>query len=156
MAKNLKVGDPVPHIAASNQDGKTIRLSDLRGGPVLVFFYPKDNTPGCTKEACTLRDDYSKYQKLGVTIFGVSRQSAESHRKFVDKFNLPFDLLIDEDGALAAALGVERMPLLGIHKRQSVLIGPDGRLIKRYLDVTPEKHSEEVLEDLLKLEHAGR
>lgn len=141
----LAPGTQVPDISAKNQDGKVIKLSDFKGKPVLVYFYPKDDTPGCTKEACSLRDDYARFQKAGAVILGISRQDAASHRAFREKYHLPFDLLVDEDGSVAKALGVDTMPLVGYHKRQSLLIDKDGKVIKFFPDVSPAEHSAEVL-----------
>jgi peroxiredoxin Q/BCP len=115
---------------------------------VLVFFYPKDDTPGCTKEACSLRDVYRQFQAHGAVVLGVSRQDAKSHQAFRAKYHLPFDLLVDPDGKVAAAFGVGEYPVVGLHKRQSVLIGPDGKVVRCYPDVDPEKHAAEVLKDL--------
>lgn len=139
------VGEVIPDFSAKNQDGKVIKLSDLKGKPVLIYFYPKDDTPGCTKEACELRDNYAKYQKLGAVILGVSKQDAASHRKFREKYHLPFDLLTDEDGSVAKTLGVETMPVVGFHHRQSLLIGSDGKLLKFFEKVDPQLHATEVL-----------
>ena len=146
----LPVGSPVPDFTAPNQDGKAVSLTSFKGQPVLVYFYPKDDTPGCTKEACALRDRYATFQKAGIVILGVSRQDAESHRAFRAKYKLPFDLLTDKDGDVAKALGVDTMPVLGIHKRQSLLIGADGKLVAFFHDVDPEKHADEVLALLVK------
>lgn len=147
----LSPGHAVPDFTAKNQDGKEIRLSDFKGKPVLIYFYPKDDTPGCTQEACTLRDDYSQFQKQGAVILGVSRQDEKSHQEFKKKYHLPFDLLVDPDGKIAESLGVGTMPIIGFHKRQSLLIGPDGKLSKFYSDVDPREHSRKVLEDIVNL-----
>ena len=144
----LAPGDPAPDFAAKNQDGKIVHLSDFHGKPVLLYFYPKDDTPGCTKEACTFRDEYSKFQSLGAVILGISRQDQKSHQAFRAKYHLPFDLLTDTDGSLAKSYGVELMPIIGYHKRQSALISPDGKLIQFYPDVSPATHSAQVLKDL--------
>lgn len=141
----LPVGAPVPDFAAPNQDGKVVKLSELKGRPVLVYFYPKDDTPGCTKQACALRDRFEKFLKAGVVILGVSRQDAASHRAFRAKHRLPFDLLTDADGSVATRLGVETYAVIGIHKRQSLLIGADGRLLEFFATVDPERHADEVL-----------
>jgi peroxiredoxin Q/BCP len=151
----LAPGSPAPDIAAKNQDGKTVKLSELKGKPVLVFFYPKDDTPGCTREASELRDDYAKYQALGVTVLGVSRQGALSHRAFREKYKLPFDLLVDEDGSIARAFGVGTFPVLGFAKRQSVLVGSDGRVVRFFRDVDPATHSAEVLAAFAEVSKAG-
>jgi len=141
-------GDTAPDFKALNQDGKTVQLSALKGKPVLVYFYPKDDTPGCTKEACSFRDAYATFQALGLVILGVSAQDQASHQKFRAKYKLPFDLLTDADGALAEKFGVSRIPLLGLHKRQSVLISAEGKILKVYADVDPATHSDQVLNDL--------
>jgi peroxiredoxin Q/BCP len=144
----LEPGQPAPDFAAKNQDGKTIKLSELKGKPVLMYFYPKDDTPGCTKEACSFRDEYSKFQKMGAVVLGVSAQDEKSHQKFREKYHLPFDLLVDKDGSLAKAYGVTMMPGIGIHMRQSALIAPDGKFAKFYSSVNPSTHTAEVLHDL--------
>ncbi len=151
----LAPGSPAPDIAAKNQDGKTVKLSELTGKAVLVFFYPKDDTPGCTREASDLRDDYAKYQALGVVVLGVSRQSALSHRAFRAKYKLPFDLLADEDGSIARAFGVGTFPVLGFTKRQSVLIGLDGKVVRFFRDVDPATHSAEVLAAFAEMSRAA-
>lgn len=144
----LKPGDTVPDFKAKNQDGIEVQLSHYKGKPVLLYFYPKDDTPGCTKEACQFRDKYSEFKKLGAVIFGISKQDEKSHQKFIKKHKIPFDLLIDSDGTIAESLGVETMPIIGFHKRQSVLIGPDGKMAKFYESVDPDKTADEVIKDL--------
>jgi peroxiredoxin Q/BCP len=144
----LPLGAPVPDFSAPNQDGQTVRLSQFKGHPVLVYFYPKDGTSGCTKEACALRDRSERFVKAGAVILGISRQDAASHREFKAAQKLPFDLLTDADGSIAQALGVETYALVGIHKRQSVLIAADGTLLRFYGDVDPQTHADEVLADL--------
>ena len=144
-AAALAPGTPVPDVAAVNQDGKVVKLSQYKGKPVLLYFYPKDDTPGCTKEACSLRDDYARFQKAGAVILGVSRQDSKSHQEFRAKYHLPFDLLTDTDGKFAEAMGVETLPVVGFHKRQSLLIGADGKVVKFFDAVEPTTHSAEVL-----------
>jgi peroxiredoxin Q/BCP len=144
----LSPGDPAPHFAAQNQDGKVIHLSDLKGKFVLLYFYPKDDTPGCTKEACSFRDGFETVRKHGAVVFGVSKQDAESHKAFRTKHKLPFDLLVDTDGKLAEQFGIESMPGVGYFKRQSVLIRPDGKIAKTYKDVNPDTHAQQVLQDI--------
>jgi peroxiredoxin Q/BCP len=141
----LPVGAVVPDFSAPNQDGKVISLGQLRGQPVLIYFYPKDDTPGCTKQACELRDRYERFRKAGVAILGVSRQDSASHRAFKAKHRLPFDLLTDGDGSIARALGVETIPLFGLHKRQSLVVAADGRLLGFLSDVDPSRHADDVL-----------
>jgi thioredoxin-dependent peroxiredoxin len=102
----LKSGDKAPAFNAKNQDGKMISLNDFNGKKLVLYFYPKDDTPGCTAEACSLRDNYDQLIKSGYAVLGVSKDSEKSHRKFIDKHKLPFDLLSDEDGAVCEAFGV--------------------------------------------------
>jgi thioredoxin-dependent peroxiredoxin len=144
----LPIGAAVPDVSAPNQDGKEVKLSELKGKPVLVYFYPKDDTPGCTKQACDLRDRYAQFQKAGIVVLGVSRQDAASHQAFRKKYKLPFDLLTDKDGELAKKLGVELMPVIGIHKRQSLLIGADGKVVAFFPDVDVSAHADLVLKKL--------
>ena len=144
----MKTGDIAPEFAARNQDGKLIHLSDFKGRPVLLYFYPKDDTPGCTKEAQGFRDKYAKFKELGVVILGVSGQGEKSHQEFRAKYQLPFDLLVDDDGALAKAYDTGTMLVIGLHKRKSVLIGRDGKVLHFYGDVDPSTHTAEVLKDL--------
>lgn len=144
----LAPGDAAPDFSAKNQDGKLIRLSELKGKPVLVYFYPKDDTPGCTAQACSLRDEFRKFRAKGAVVLGVSAQDEASHREFKKKHKLPFDLLVDKDGKVAEALGVELMPVIGLHKRQSVLIGANGKVIQVYRDVKPGTHAATVIKDL--------
>ena len=146
----VAAGEVAPEFTAQNQKGETKKLSDFKGQPVLIYFYPKDDTPGCTKEACTFRDEYAKFKKVGAVILGVSAQDERSHKAFADKFHLPFDLLVDKDGKIGEKFGVSRMPLIGLHKRQSVLIGKDGKIVKFYDTVDPGKHAAEVLAELEK------
>ncbi len=147
-AMAIAPGEVAPDFSAKDQDGREVKLSALKGRPVLLYFYPKDDTPGCTKEACSFRDGWDKFKKLGVTIYGVSSQGADSHRKFKEKHRLPFDLICDEEGKVAALFGVDRMPIIGLFKRQSVLIGRDGKVIRLYKDVDPSTHSAGVLRDV--------
>ena len=148
ISLGLSSGEVVPDFSAVNQEGKTVRIQDFRGKPVLIFFYPKDDTPGCTKEACSLRDQYQAFQKVGAVILGVSRQDSASHRAFKSKHHLPFDLLTDPDGKLAQSLGVANIPLVGLHQRQSILISASGKVIRFYSSVDPSTHGQEVLKDL--------
>lgn len=150
----LAPGDVAPNFSAKNQNGKEIRLSDFKGQYVLIYFYPKDETPGCTKQACDLRDRHAQIKKMNTVVLGVSRQGAESHKKFIEKHKLPFDLLVDGDGAVGKALGVGSMPVVGFSQRSSLLIGPDGKVLHFYEDVDAAKHADTVLEDLKKAQAA--
>jgi peroxiredoxin Q/BCP len=146
----LKEGDPAPDFSAMTSGGGKISLAELKGKNVILYFYPKDDTSGCTKEACAFRDDFAVFKKRGAVILGVSPDSVKSHDKFVKKFNLPFTLLADEDKKVVEAYGVWGMKIfwgrkyLGTH-RVTFLIGPDGRIKKIWPDVKPEEHSQEVL-----------
>lgn len=138
----IKIGDKAPAFS-----------TDAKGVWSLLYFYPKDDTPGCTKEACTLRDTYPKFKKLGVHVFGVSTDSSVSHDKFIKKFDLPFTLIPDENKELVRAYGVwGKKKFMGREymgtNRSSFLIDPKGKIAKIYEDVKPEKHAEEVLNDL--------
>jgi thioredoxin-dependent peroxiredoxin len=138
----LTEGDPAPDVTLQVHDGSAVKLADLKGQQVLVYFYPKDDTPGCTLEAKGLRDHYDELGRADVKIFGVSLQDAESHKAFIDKYGLPFPLVVD-DGTLARAFGV---PVRGeFAARQSFLVGRDGNLSKIWRDVTPASHASEVL-----------
>ncbi len=146
----ISAGEVAPDFSAKNQDGKTINIKDQRGKYVLMFFYPKDETPGCTKQACALRDQYAEIKKMNAVVFGISRQDEKSHKAFASKHKLPFDLLVDADGTIGRLYGVGSMPVVGFSQRQSILIGPDGKVIRFYETVEPETHAGEVLKDLKK------
>ena len=135
-------------LTAKNQDGKEIRFDDYKGKFLLVYFYPKDETPGCTQQACDLRDRHAKLKELNTVVFGVSRQDGKSHKQFIAKHKLPFDLLVDSDGKLGEAFGVGSYPIVGFSKRQSILVGPDGKVLKFYDSVDAAKHADVVLGDI--------
>ncbi len=139
----LAVGDPAPEVTLHLQDGKQVALSSLKGQQVVVYFYPKDDTPGCTVEAQGFRDDHAAFESAKVRVFGVSLQDASSHQAFIDKYELPFDLVVDTKGELAAAFGV---PVRGEYAaRQTFLIGADGKVKRIWRDVDPKAHSKELL-----------
>lgn len=140
----LAVGDAAPDATLLLHDGTTVTLASLRGSRVLVYFYPKDDTPGCTVEAQGLRDRHADLAAAGIKVFGVSVQGADSHKAFIDKHALPFPLVADTDAKVATAF---RVPLIGpgLTKRQSFLIGKDGRLEAVWLDVDPSTHAADVL-----------
>ncbi len=125
-SKTLKVGDVAPDFTLPAQDGRSVRLSDFRGNkPVVVYFYPKDNTPGCTTEACTFRDHYEDFQQIGAEVIGISSDDAASHEGFANKHRLPFILLSDTDGAVRKAYGVPAT--LGLLPgRMTFVIDQDG------------------------------
>lgn len=147
---DLAPGTKAPEFSAKNQDGKEIKSSDLKGKYVILYFYPKDDTPGCTKQACRFRDEYSKFKELGAEVFGVSKQDQKSHQKFKAKYKLPFDLLVDNDGTLAEKFDVKRLPIIGFHKRQTIVIGKDGTVLKFFPNADPTSNADEILELLKK------
>ena len=102
----LKPGDPAPDFTATTQDGRTVSLSDFKGSQVILYFYPRDDTPGCTREACAFRDEFAAFRKKGAVILGVSVDSSQSHAKFIEKYTLPFTLLADDDKKIVQAYGV--------------------------------------------------
>jgi peroxiredoxin Q/BCP len=138
----LAAGAMAPEVTLPLHDGTKVQLSDKRGSLVLVYFYPKDDTPGCTAEAQGLRDNFEELQKLGVNVYGVSTQDAESHQAFIDKYDLPFPLVID-DGTVSKAFQVPSK--LGFLARQSFLIGKDGKLVKVWREVDARQHAADVL-----------
>ena len=151
----LKIGDKAPPFSLPDQNGTPHSLKDYKGKWVLLYFYPKDNTPGCTVEACTIRDTYGDFENMGTIVLGVSTDSVASHGKFADKYDLPFPLLADEQKELVKAYGVwGKKKFLGREymgtNRMSFLIDPAGKIAKVYESVKPPKHAKEVLEDLEK------
>ncbi len=146
----LVVGAKAPAFSAPDQSGKIVSLSDFKGKKVVLYFYPKDDTPGCTTEACSFRDEHSVFLKKGAVVLGVSPDSAKSHSKFIEKFSLPFPLLADEDKKIANAYGVwvEKSmygkKYMGV-ERSTFVIGPDGKLLAIYRKVKPAEHTAEVL-----------
>ena len=141
----LPVGSSPPDLTALDQHGKTHRLSEERGHPTVVFFYPKDGTPGCTTEACAFRDAWDRFQKAGVQVLGVSADDQKSHEEFSKEEKLPFPILADPDHVWAKAFGV---PLrLGMTSRVSFLLDAEGKVAKVYPDVDPGVHASEVLAD---------
>ncbi len=149
----LKIGSKAPAFSLSDQEGTIHKLSDYKGKKVLLYFYPKDDTPGCTTEACNFRDGYKEFAKLGLVILGVSADSVKSHKKFAEKFKLPFPLLSDEDRKVCEAYGVwQKKKLYGREYmgivRNSFLIDEQGKLAKIYESVKPAVHAEEVKGDI--------
>jgi peroxiredoxin Q/BCP len=154
MAKELdlklKEGNTAPDFSAATNGGGKISLADFKGKNVILYFYPKDDTPGCTKEACAFRDGFAEFKKRGAVVLGVSTDSAKSHDKFAEKFKLPFLLLADEDKKIVEAYGVwgEKTFMgrkyMGTH-RMTFLIGGDGYIKKIWPQVKPDEHVAEVL-----------
>ena len=154
MAKELelklKIGDVAPAFTVATSGGGKISLADYQGKNVILYFYPKDDTPGCTKEACAFRDGFADFKKRGAVILGVSTDPVKAHDKFAEKFKLPFLLLADEDKKIVEAYGVwgEKTFMgrkyLGTN-RVTFLIGPDGKIKNIWPQVKPEEHAAEVL-----------
>jgi len=147
----LSEGVKAPDFELQDSEGKVHKLSDHAGETIVVYFYPKDDTPGCTKEACSFRDSYADFKKAGVTIIGISPDKVESHKKFKEKYALPFTLLADPDHAICEAYGV-----WGLKKsfgkqyegvfRTTYVIGPEGKIKRVFENVKPSDHSQEVLD----------
>jgi thioredoxin-dependent peroxiredoxin len=146
----LEVGSKAPNFAARDQDGDEVSLSGLKGKKVVLYFYPKDDTPGCTKEACAFRDSFEDYKKAGVEVLGVSVDDEASHRKFANKYGLPFRLLADTDHKIVEAYGVwgEKSlygrKFMGIN-RVTYVIDEKGKIAAVYPKVKPEQHAGEIL-----------
>jgi peroxiredoxin Q/BCP len=146
----LQVGDKAPEFRAPDQDGETVSSKDLRGRKVVLYFYPKDDTPGCTKEACSFRDGFSKFRKRKIEVLGVSVDDEKSHRKFAEKFDLPFRLLADPDKRIVKDYGVwgEKSlygrKYMGTH-RVTYVIDEKGRIAGVWPKVKPDGHAEEIL-----------
>jgi len=152
----LKVNSPAPDFTLPDQNGKTHKLSDYIGSTVLVYFYPKDSTPGCTVEACTIRDVWSDFLAAGIVVLGISTDSIASHEKFATKHNLPFTILADENKEVVNLYGVYgKKKFLGREymgtNRNSFLIDKKGNIAKIYEKVKPADHAEEVLKDAKEL-----
>ncbi|MDQ3192658.1 MAG: thioredoxin-dependent thiol peroxidase [Bacteroidota bacterium] len=147
---HLKQGDKAPDFSGIDQDGNIISLSDFMGKKLVLYFYPKDNTPGCTTQACDLRDNYSELKKLGINIVGVSADSEEKHRKFIEKYNLPFSLIADTDKKVCKAYGVWGEKKFmgkvfdGIH-RTTFLIDEKSLISAVITKVTTKNHTEQIL-----------
>jgi peroxiredoxin Q/BCP len=146
----LKEGDKAPAFTASTNGGGKVSLSDFKGKNVILYFYPKDNTPGCNKEACSFRDHWDDFKAKGAVVLGVSTDSEKSHDKFVAKFKLPFTLLVDDEKKIVNDYGVYGpKTFMGVKyngtSRVTFLIGPDGKIKKIWPKVKPAEHAEEVL-----------
>ena len=149
----LQRGEKAPEFTSLNQDGEKVSLSDFKGKDVILYFYPRDDTPGCTKEACAFRDEFAEFKKQGAVVLGVSTDSAQSHAKFAAKHKLPFTLLADEDKQIVQAYGVwGQKSFMGREYmgtfRVTFLIGGDGRIKQVWPLVKPAEHAAEVLKAL--------
>ncbi len=151
------VGSKAPAWTLLDQDGKEHSSSDYKGQWIVLYFYPKDDTPGCTKEACSFRDHFPKFKKIQAAVFGISIDPPKKHAKFIEKFQLPFTLLSDEDKTVVNAYGLwAKKKFMGREYmgtlRMSFIINPEGKIAKVYEKVKPEAHAEEVLADLKELQ----
>jgi peroxiredoxin Q/BCP len=153
MSDFLEPGQKAPAFTLTSDSGEKVKLSDIAGSPVVLYFYPKDDTPGCTKEACNFRDRHAEVKKLGAKIFGISPDDVASHVKFRDKFALNFPLLADPDHKVAEKYGAWReknmygKKSIGV-QRSTYLIGPDGKIVKVWKKVSVDGHDEKVIEAL--------
>jgi peroxiredoxin Q/BCP len=149
----IEEGKPAPDFELPSDSGETIKLSDLRGKPVVLYFYPKDDTPGCTTQACGIRDAYGEFEKAGAVVLGVSPDNEKSHGKFRDKYELPFTLLADTEHAVAEQYGVwgeksfAGKKYMGVN-RSTFVIDADGTVKRVLRDVKPKEHADDVLEAL--------
>ncbi len=150
MASTPEQGQQLPDVDFITESGERLAAGDLGGQKTVLYFYPKDDTPGCTKEACAFRDRMGDYEGAGIQVYGVSLDSPESHRRFREKYNLNFSLLTDEDGRAAEALGVLRENRKRTN-RVTFLLDADGRIARVYPEVSPETHADEILEDAASL-----
>jgi peroxiredoxin Q/BCP len=141
----LPAGSAAPDLSAPDQTGKVRRIAEERGHPLVVYFYPKDGTPGCTKEACAFRDTWERFRQAGVQIYGVSADDQKSHEQFAKEQHLPFPIVADPGHSWSAAFGVSTK--LGMDARVSFLIDPSGKVSKTYPNVDPALHADEVLKD---------
>ena len=149
----VETGNPAPDFTLTSDSGERISLADLRGKPIVLYFYPKDHTPGCTKQACGIRDTWGEFERTGAVVIGVSPDSPKSHAKFREKYGLPFTLLADEDHAVAEQFGVwveKRFAgkrYMGV-ERSTFVIDEDGNVAKIMRRVKPDQHADDVLEML--------
>lgn len=142
----LSVGDTAPSFTVKDTNGNTVSLSDYAGKTVVLYFYPKDDTPGCTKEACSFRDNYTDYQGKDIVVFGVSKDDESSHQAFTQKFNLPFPLLADVNGEIIKAYDVDGG---GYAKRVTYVINGEGKIAQVYTTVNTATHATDILADLV-------
>ncbi|HVA77932.1 MAG TPA: peroxiredoxin [Candidatus Binataceae bacterium] len=156
-AELLKQGQVAPNFSTQMVQGDQIApisLADLRGRTVVLYFYPKDDTPGCTKEACAFRDGFARFQSAGLIVLGCSVQDSDAHRAFIKKYNIPFPLLLDPDKKIATEYGAANgIPILGLDRRITYVIDGDGRIARVYPSVDPSVHATEILRDLKIPEH---
>lgn len=150
-------GSSAPAFSLRDQDGTLRSLSDWRGQWLVLYFYPKDDTPGCTEEACNFRDDWLQLSNLGAQVVGISVDATASHKAFAEKYHLPFPLLADDKGAVAARYGaLSNWLVLKLAKRYTFLIDPAGKIVKTYLSVDTSRHSAEIVADLKQFKSTAR
>ncbi|HEV3477179.1 MAG TPA: peroxiredoxin [Rubrobacteraceae bacterium] len=150
MATMPQQGQQLPDVEFVTEGGEHLSAGDLAGQKTVLYFYPKDDTSGCTKEACAFRDRIGDYEDAGIQVYGISLDPPESHRRFREKYNLNFPLLTDEGGRAAEALGVLRKNRQRAN-RVTFLLSADGRIARVYPEVSPETHADEILEDAARL-----
>lgn len=143
MTHLLEPGTLAPDFEGKNQDGQVVHLHDFAGKPVVLFFYPEDDTLGCTREACAFRDDADVFRQLGAAVLGVSVQDEASHRGFRKKYGLTFDLIADPDKRITTMYGA--LGMFGLAKRVTFVIGRDGRILRAFSRIDPKSHSAEAL-----------
>src|SRR3989338_8675329 len=147
-----EVGKPAPDFNLPDQNGKLHVLKDYRGKWLVLYFYPRDDTPGCTHEACAFRDDLQQITALGAQVVGVSVDDSASHAEFARKYHLPFPLLADKDGRIAASYGaLMNLGLIRFARRYTFLIDPQGKVAKSYIKVDTSRHSREIVDDIARL-----
>jgi len=143
----VEEGQPAPDFELESDSGETVKLSDLRGKPVVLYFYPKDDTPGCTRQACGIRDAWAEFKRAGAEVFGVSADTQALHERFKSKYSLPFRLLADPEHKLGEPYGVAREGKSS-YERSTFVIGADGNVAKIMRRVNPDQHADQVLEAL--------
>ncbi len=155
-AASLTEGDEAPAFVLQDQSGTEHRLSDYRGEWVVLYFYPKDDTPGCTAEACHFRDDIIQLRDLKAQLFGISLDDRDSHEAFAEKYSLPFPLLSDPDGKVAKAYGsLWSLGPIKFARRHTFIVDPEGRIARLYRSVKPKQHSQQIVKDLKALQQAS-
>lgn len=149
LLKEGQIAPPFSTQMVTGDQQTPVSLSDFHGRKVILYFYPKDQTPGCTKEACAFRDGYSRFTNAGLTVLGCSVDSADAHKEFIRKYSLPFSLLLDPDKKIATAYGAANgIPILGLDRRITYVIDENGNVLKVYPNVDPSTHAIEILNDL--------
>ena len=143
----IEEGKPAPDFELASDSGEIVKLSDLRGQPVVLYFYPKDDTPGCTRQACGIRDAYAEFERAGAKVFGISADSQASHERFKSKYSLPFTLLADPEHTLGEPYGVAQEGK-NSYERSTFVIDAEGNVSRVLRRVNPDSHADEVLDAL--------